>query len=315
MEALNIENLPTPKVEEWKYTNLPKAIPDGLSRAQPQEIVIHKNSGEVCEKHEDILFTGESGKLHTPQLKIILEEGAQLTLVERQEGAGSYWKNMITEIELGANARLNHIRFMDDSAEGVNTNMVQVKLARDSVYDGFSLNTGGKLSRHEIHALIEGENAEASFNAINLFKGKQHGDTTILIEHKAPHCRSNQFIRTILDDEAHGVFQGKVHVHRPAQKTDGYQLANTILLSPGAEMDTKPELEIYADDVKCSHGTTTGQLDDEPLFYLRSRGLSESAARQLLVQAFVDEVADKIVDEELQALVKEKATVWLAEVL
>ena len=151
--------------------------------------------------------------------------------------------------------------------------------------------------------------------SINLLSGMQHGDTTILIEHTAPHCRSNQFYRTILDDSARGVFQGKVHVHKIAQKTDGYQLSNAILLSEKAEMDTKPELEIYADDVRCSHGATTGQLDEEPVFYLRSRGLSEKEARELLIQAFVDEVVDKIVDEDIQASVREKTGQWLTRAL
>jgi Fe-S cluster assembly protein SufD len=162
---------------------------------------------------------------------------------------------------------------------------------------------------------LNGQNIECSFNGINLLNKQQHGDTTILVEHKAPRCKSNQFYRSILDDKSRGVFQGKVHVHQIAQKTDGYQLSNTLLLSPEAEMDTKPELEIYADDVKCSHGATTGQLDEEPLFYLRSRGLSAAEARMLLVQAFVDEVADKIVDEKFQSSVKESCTQWLRNAL
>src|SRR5690606_8634464 len=172
----------------------------------------------------------------------------------------------VTEINLAANAKLNHIRIQEDSAEGVQTNMVKITAAKDATYHGFTLNLGGRLTRHDIHAVIEGSNAEASFDGVNLLKDKQHGDTTILIEHQAPNGRSNQFYRTVLDDEARGVFQGKVHVHRAAQKTDGYQLSNALLLSPKAEMDTKPELEIYADDVKCSHGATTAQLDDDPLF-------------------------------------------------
>ncbi len=130
-----------------------------------------------------------------------------------------------------------------------------------------------------------------------------------------PHGRSNQFYRTLLDGNSRGVFQGKVHVHKPAQKTDGYQLSNAILLSDSAEMDTKPELEIYADDVKCSHGATTGQLDEEPMFYLRSRGLQEKEARLLLVQAFVDEVVDKIVDDDIREQVRGKAQSWLDSVL
>ncbi len=315
MKALKLDNLPTPKVEEWKYTNLPRAISADLVDAPVQEITIHKTRGQICGQAEDILFTGEAGALHSLRLKIILEEGAQLTVLERHDGSGAYWKNMVTEIEVGAHARLNHIRLVEDSGEGVNTNMVHITQGADSLYNGFTLNIGGKLTRHEIHAEIQGQNAELHLNGLNLLAGQQHGDTTILIEHQAPHSQSNQFYRSLLDDNARGVFQGKVHVHQIAQKTDAYQLSNAILLSQGAEMDTKPELEIYADDVKCSHGATTGQLDEEPLFYLRSRGLSEKAARQLLIEAFVDDVVEKIGDEELEARVSKMCRQWLGGVL
>jgi Fe-S cluster assembly protein SufD len=174
---------------------------------------------------------------------------------------------------------------------------------------------GGMMSRHQIQADLEGVNGFVSFNGLNLLGGKQHGDTTILINHRAAHCNSNQFYRSLLTDEAHGVFQGKVHVFEGAQKTDGYQLSNAILLSDKAVMDTKPELEIYADDVKCSHGATTGQMNEEPLFYLRSRGLSEKEARLLLIRAFVDEVVDKIEDEKLKAQIEKDVEAWLAQAL
>lgn len=316
MKALNIHNLPTPKVEEWKYTNLGRALPANLGGAEkPQEIVIHKNRGEVCEQVEECVFTGVDGQHTQPSLKIVLEEGAQLTIVERHNGEGAYWKNMVTEIELGPNANLQHIRLQNDDKNAVNTDLVRLKVDKDAVYNGFSLNMGGKLSRHEIHADINGENSEISFNGLNMLNGEQHGDTTILIEHKAPNCRSNQFYRTLLDDKSRGVFQGKVHVHQEAQKTDGYQLSNTLLLSTDAEMDTKPELEIYADDVKCSHGATTGQLDEEPLFYLRQRGLNEAQARLLLVQAFVDEVAEKVEDESFRNEILEATHTWLQTAL
>jgi Fe-S cluster assembly protein SufD len=315
LQPLSPENLPTPKDEAWKYTNLPRAVPKGLSAEKTAPVLIHKNRGEACGEAVEILFTGRDGVLHAPVLKVTLEEGAELTLIERHDGDGLYWKNMVCEIDLAANAKFYHIRLQHDGAEGVHTDRVQITLGRDAVYEGFSLNAGGKLTRHDIHAVIAGENASCSFNGINLLKGVQHGDTTILIEHRAPHCTSNQFYRSLLADAARGVFQGKVHVHRAAQKTDGYQLSNAILLSPDAEMDTKPELEIYADDVKCSHGATTGQLDEEPLFYLRTRGLSAAEARQLLVQAFVDEVADKIGDETVQNAVKKECSAWLRTVL
>ena len=308
------ENLPTPKQEEWKYTNLPKAIPEGLTRADDdQNIVIHKNSGQTGGQVRDILFTGRDGFLHSPVLKVILDEGAELTLIERHEGQGAYWKNMSVEISLAANAKLHHYRMIEDKS--VATIQTKITQDRDSSYHGFSIVHGGSLVRNETHAALNGENAECDLSGLNLLKGRQHNDTTIILEHKAPHCNSSQFFRSILDDESRAVFQGKIHVHKIAQKTDGYQLSNALLLSDRAEMDTKPELEIYADDVKCSHGATCGQLDDEPLFYLRSRGLSESEARMLLVQAFMDEVVDKVADEDIRALVKNKAETWLQSVL
>ena len=315
LSALKIDALPTPREETWKYTNLPKAIPKNLKTVEPEDRVIHKMRGQAGGQAGEILFTGRDGSLHTPVLTIEIEDSAEATIIERHNGQGAYWKNMVTNITLGRNAKLHHYRLQDDTLEAVHTNMVNITLERDAVYNGFTLNIGAAMSRHEIHAKLNGTNGECSFNGINLLNGKQHGDTTILIEHAAPNCRSNQFYRSILDDESHGVFQGKVHVHRVAQKTDGYQLSNALLLSPKAEMDTKPELEIYADDVKCSHGATTGQLDDEPLFYLRSRGLTESEARMLLVQAFVDEVADKIMDEDFKSSVQERARAWLQNAL
>lgn len=315
MKALALNNLPTPKEEAWKYTNLPRAMPVGLSAAAPESIVIHKTRGETGGEPVDILWTGLHERIHTPSLSIELEPGSEVFVVERNEGAGAYWKNADTSITIGENAKLTHIRIQDDSLDSVNTNMVDISLGRDARYEGFTLNLGGKLTRHEIHAVLNGPGAEIHLNGLNLLKGKQHGDTTILIEHAAPNGQSNQFYRSILDDEARGVFQGKVHVHQIAQKTDGYQLSNALLLSPKAEMDTKPELEIYADDVKCSHGATTGQLDEEPLFYLRSRGLSEKEARLLLIQAFVDEVVDKVENEAMRAVLQEKASLWLKGVL
>lgn len=310
---LTLDNLPSPKQEEWKYTNISKAIPQNLTRTDDKEIVIHKNRGQSGGQVEEILFTGRDGMLHAPVLKVILEEGAELTLIERHAGAGSYWKNMSAEIKLGANAKLRHYRIIEDT--GVVTLNTQLNQKQDSFYNGFTLIKGGPLVRNETHAALTGKNAECDISGLNLLKDKQHGDTTIVVTHEAPHCRSSQFFRSVLDGEARGVFQGKIHVNREAQKTDGYQLSNALLLSERAEMDTKPELEIYADDVKCSHGATCGQLDDEPLFYLRSRGLTEGQARMLLVQAFVDEAVEKVADEKTKDFLKETASLWLKDVL
>jgi len=316
--VLDYSALPTPKQEQWKYTNLQRALGAALLSTKPQaleQVVIHKSRGQICEKPEEVVWIGEDKTHHQLCLKIVLEDGAQAIVIERHSGEGAYWKNMGTEIVLGENARLNHIRVQNDSDWAVQTNMAHVTMERNARLNCFSVNLGAKLSRYDVHAVLNGSGAECHINGLNLLRRKQHGDTTVLMEHVAPHCHSNQFFRSILDNQAHGVFQSKVHVHRGAQKTDGYQLANTILLSQGACMNTKPELEIYADDVKCSHGTTTGALDEEPLFYLRSRGLSESQARMLLVQAFVNEAIDKISDETSRIQIKDMAEQWLKEQL
>ena len=309
---------PSISEEQRKFTNLELAsgeVPLGVRLEAPRQILIHKACGQICEKPEEVVLIGKDGIHHRIMLKIVLEDGAQATVIEDHKGEGIYWKNMSTEIVLGANARLNHIRIQKDSEESVQTNMVHITMERDAYINCFSINLGGKLTRYNVHSMLNGLGGECRFNGVNLLRGKQRGDMTVLMEHVAPHCVSNQFYRSIIDDNARGVFQGKIHVNRAAQKTDGYQLANTILLSPGARMITKPELEIYADDVKCSHGTTTGALDEEPLFYLRSRGMSEAQARMLLVQAFVDEAIDKINEETTRARIKDMAEQWLKEQL
>jgi len=187
------------------------------------------------------------------------------------------------------------------------------QIERSGQYNAFTLSTGATMSRNQIHADLIGAGASCSLNGVNLLEGKQVGDTTITVEHQAPHCESRQDYRSVLNEQATGVFQGKVHVHQIAQKTDGYQMSNSLLLSGQATMHTKPELEIYADDVKCSHGTTSGMLDKDALFYLQARGIPETQARGLLIQAFVSEVTEQIKNEQ----VKEQATLivekWLQE--
>jgi Fe-S cluster assembly protein SufD len=312
LKALDIHNLPTPKEEHWKYTNLPAAIPRGLKLVTTaREEVIHIKHGQVCEQLKDIQWTGADNQHLQPRLQIILEDNAMLRLFERHTGQGSYWKNMVTHITLGENARLIHYRLQDDAAEAVHTNMVSINLSRSATYEAFSINSGSQLSRHQIQVNLEGEGASCRLNGIKLLRGTQVGDTTITIDHQAPFCSSHQNYRSVLDGQSCGVFQGKVHVHPVAQKTDGFQKSDTLILSEGAQMNTKPELEIYADDVKCSHGTTTGKLDDTPLFYMRSRGIPEAQARTLLIEAFVGEIADNIPDEIVQSMVSERIRQWL----
>lgn len=309
---LNINNLPTPKEEAWKYTNLPRALPNDLKlvKETPKK-VIHIKRGQICEQLEDILWVGENGQHTQPYLEIVLEDNSELHILETHKGEGAYWKNMTTSIKIGQNAHLFHYRIQEDSKEAIHTNICQVELEKDASYNIISLNTGAKLSRHQVNGALKGPNANCSLSGINLLTDKQVADTTIVIEHKAPHCQSHQNYRSVLDGQSTGIFQGKVHVHQIAQKTDGYQKSDTILLSDTAQMNTKPELEIYADDVKCSHGTTTGKLEETPLFYLRSRGIPEDEAKNLLIQSFVGEVLQNMANEDIYNQLNDKILSWL----
>ncbi len=327
--ALKIfENLPTPQQEAWKYTNLPAAVKgldekaappairwhgaDGLAALSPQDgLVIDVPGGRVVRDLFEIDINAPGGTFAAPRLTIRLHDGAELTVIERHAGRGRFWNKTTMSIAVGKNAKLRHVRVQDYGADAVCTQETAVQIGRDGVYDAFTLTTGAGLSRNEIHAELNGENGACHLNGINLLRGKQHGDTTIVVNHKAPRCESNQFYRTVLDDRAHGVFQGKIFVEKEAQKTDGYQLSNALLLSEGCEMDTKPELEIYADDVKCSHGAATGQIDVDALFYMQSRGIDEASARGLLIEAFVCEVVEKLADKVVEAELKERVQAWL----
>lgn len=277
--------------------------------------VIDIPAGIRVEMPITILHQGMDDNYTSSRLIIRVQENAELALEENQNGEGEYWKNFVTDIELKQGAKMVHLRLQDETLESVESQYTRVRAGKDASYYAFSLNMGGALTRYQAHAELTGPGAHVSFDGLHLLEGSQHSDTTILVEHQAPHCTSNQFYRNLIADKAHGVFQGKVHVYEDAQKTDGYQLSNTLLLSEQAHMDTKPELEIYADDVQCSHGATTGQIDEEPLFYLRSRGLSEMQARRLLVEAFIAEVMDKAQDGDLKTIMESKVGAWLSNVL
>ncbi len=256
-----------------------------------------------------------------PRNLIVLEEGADATIVKHHAGigVGAYFANSVSEITVGDNARLKHYRVQTESMEATHLGALHVHVGRDATYETFGLSAGGRLSRTECHVRLEGEGAHCALNGAYLMKGREHCDNTTLIEHTVPNTTCREVFKGVLDDEACGVFQGKIVVHKDAQKTDGQMLTKTLLLSDGAEMDAKPELEIYADDVKCSHGATTGRLDETALFYLRSRGIPEALARNLLVRSFVaqaiDEISDLTVREAMADIVVHRlpAQCYLAE--
>ncbi len=245
-----------------------------------------------------------------PRHAIRLAPHATLTLVEIATGHGQYLHNPVTEIVLARGAKLTHVRLQNEAVGAFHLATLYADIATNATYDAFTLSTGARVARTEIHARLGGTGGRAAINAAQLLRGRQHSDFTTVVSHDAPNCASRQTVKHVLADHARGVFQGKIEVARIAQKTDGYQMNQALLLSPDAEIDCKPQLEIFADDVKCSHGATVGELDAEQLFYLTSRGIPREEARAMLVRAFLAEGLDMIADVEARALLDRVIDRW-----
>jgi Fe-S cluster assembly protein SufD len=205
-----------------------------------------------------------------------------------------YFTNVVTEVELGENAAVDYYRLQEESSKAFHISGVHVRQDRDSRFDAHTVTLGSALVRNDVDVRLAAPGAHCELNGLYLAGGRQHVDTHTRVDHLQPHGTSNEFYKGILDGHARSVFNGKVIVHPDAQKTDARQSNKNLLLSVNAEADTKPELEIYADDVKCSHGATVGQLDADSVFYLRSRGLDETAARNLLTFAFAREIIEQV---------------------
>jgi Fe-S cluster assembly protein SufD len=215
-----------------------------------------------------------------------------------------------TTIVLHPQAKLVHVKMMQSRAVA-HLAMTKVHIAEGAYYDNFAAIKDSELVRNEIEATLAGRLAQCTLQGVMLLRGREHADTTTRIIHAAPHGTSREVYKSVVADQARGVFQGKINVNEGAQKTDGYQLSRALLLSDQAEMNAKPELEIYADDVKCSHGSTVGDLDDEALFYLRARGLNTDEARTLLIRAFIDEVVDDVHVTEWREIIRAEVQAWL----
>ncbi len=245
-----------------------------------------------------------------PRHAIHMARGATLTVIEISAGSGKYLHNPVSEILLQENASLTHLRLQNEGIDAFHLATIYAEIAAGAAYDGFTLSIGGRMARTEIHAVLHGKSAHAALNAAQLLRGLQHSDITTVVTHNAPNCTSRQTVKHVLAGRARGVFQGKIEVARAAQKTDGYQMNQALLLSPDAEIDCKPQLEIYADDVKCSHGATIGELDPEQLFYLASRGIPTAEARALLVRAFLADSLDMIADDTARSLFERVIETW-----
>jgi Fe-S cluster assembly protein SufD len=257
---------------------------------------------------------GDGGAMYQPRNLVVLGDGAAATLIENHVGAtgsAGYFANLVTEIAVGEGGRLSHYKTQEEADAAFHLAMTEVRLTHGATYENFVLQTGAAIGRSEVRVRLEGRNIDCTLGGVYLTRDGQLLDNTTLVDHRAPACRSRQVFKGVLDGRSRGVFQGKIHVRPDAQQTDGHQLSRALLLSPRAEIDTRPELEIYADDVKCSHGATAGDLDEDALFYLASRGIERAVARRLLAGAFVAEALGQIRQPHIAEDFSARVRAWL----
>lgn len=251
---------------------------------------------------------GDAPAATFPRLLIVCERDSVATVIESYASTNDeavYLTNAVVEIVLADNARLDHYKVQNESARSFHVAATTSELGRSSSFNSTTITLGAQLSRHDISVLLDREGAECSVDGLYIVGTGQHADTHSLIDHRQPHCTSHQLYKGILDGKSRAVFNGKVFVREGAQQTDARQTNRNLLLSNEARVDTKPQLEIFADDVKCAHGATVGQLEDEELFYLASRGLHPDIARNLLTYGFAEEVIEKIKIESIKAQLDE----------
>jgi Fe-S cluster assembly protein SufD len=254
---------------------------------------LHIPRNTIVDEPVWIDFTGVSG--HATHLRnlIVVDAGSQVRIVERYTGAGRYFTNAVTEIIVGENATVEHVKLEEESADSFHVATIQVEQSRNSNFKSHNICLGGLLVRNDVNAVLS-SGCEGTLNGLYLTKGRQHVDNHTVLDHAAPHAASHELYKGILDGDSSAVFNGKILVRKDAQKTDAKQTNKNLVLSESAAINTKPELQILADDVRCTHGATVGQLDEEALFYLRARGIGQTDARDLLIYAFARDVIDRI---------------------
>lgn len=324
---------PTAKNEDWKYTNVSavqnrfwpirRSTPNTAAPALDSQMlellrsfnfrrngftalnaafaelqVFRVPRGTTAERPIELLYAVQPDGILLPHILLIVEENSSATFIENYAGAG--FTNSAVQIIVEPGAQLTHYRVQKDTPEAFNIGVTEVALHHSSVYNATNINLGGALSRHDVEVIFNSEGGEAWVDGLYMLNGSQHHDTHSIIDHTVPNCTSHQTYRGVLNDESRGVFNGIVYVRENASGTNAEQSNKNLLLSNNARVDTKPQLEIFNDDVKCSHGATVGQLEDEELFYLLSRGLSEPLAKNLLTYGFAEAVIDKISVEAIK---------------
>jgi Fe-S cluster assembly protein SufD len=324
---------PTPRSEDWKYTNVapianenwivapissPAAAVSGLDRlrafnfrrngftalnlafASEVSVVVIPKDTSIAEPIS-LEFASSGGAMLTPHVIVVAEAGSKATLIETYDSREKGFTNAAAQIFVEDNANVTHFRVQKDSPEAYNYGVTEITLGRGSYYNSTSINLGAALSRHDIDLKFTAEGGEAHVDGLYMLNGSQHADTHSIIDHTVPNCTSGQNYKGVLNDNSRAVFNGIVFVREDAHGTDAQQSNKNLLLSNEARVDTKPQLEIFNDDVKCSHGATVGQLEEEELFYLLTRGLPENLARNLLTYGFAEEIINKIDIESIKA--------------
>lgn len=311
--------------------NLLKTHPDQIDQIQPylgqqmgseevftalntsgltDAVVVLVPKSSVVEMPIHLLFvaTGQAPALLQPRCLLVAAPNSQLTVVEDYVtlGKGTYFTNSVTEIAVQENAQVTHIRLQRESPAAVHIGKTAVSQARTARYISTAISLGAKLSRHNLEIYQTGEQTETTLNGLTVLRDEQLGDTHSTLALSKPYGTSRQVHKCIVDDRAHAVFNGKVFVPKAAQLTDAGQLSRTLLLSPKARVDTKPQLEIVADNVKCTHGATVGQLETDEIFYLQSRGIDATTARRLLVYAFAYEIINQVPIASLRSILADQ---------
>ena len=267
--------------------------------------VVRTAPGTIADTAVHLVFvSGAHGceRAYWPRIVVAAGAESRIAVVEHFLGLDDtvYLHNVVTEIELAEGAAVEHYKLQQESAGAYHIAALEAKLAAGASFHSWAVSLGARLARHDIDVTLDHPHARCSLDGLYLATGRQHVDFHTNVEHAAPHCESHEYYKGIAGGRGRGVFNGRVHVHPDAQKTEAHQTNRNLLLSRNAEIDTKPQLEIHADDVKCSHGATIGQIDDQMLFYLRSRGIEESAARGMLTYAFARDVVDRVALAELR---------------
>jgi Fe-S cluster assembly protein SufD len=279
---------------------------------------IHLPRGTRIEEPIHILYVSRSNGssvVSHPRTLIIAEDGTRASFVESYVGfeSDAYFTNAVTEIVVKENAEIDHCKLQRESDSAYHMATVRAQVGRSSRFLTSSLSFGGALVRNDTHAVLADEGIECALNGLYLARNHQHVDNHTVIEHTKPNCSSRELFKGILGGRAKAVFNGRIHVHPQAQKTDAKQTNRCILLSDDAQINSNPQLEIYADDVKCTHGAAVGRLDEDAVFYLRSRGIDDAAARRMLVFAFANEVLEDVRIAPVREHLTTDLDRWLAD--